>query len=130
MEWKYTCPKCGCNLDPGEPCDCEAENASEAERKVLTMDDWRAAGDFTGFAKPDDPVEDAIVEEFVGCVPPTTCTGKLVQSGEAYDMRYDAKHDRWRSTYITFARRAGRWYYCGCCFAGETAEVQKPVKYA
>ena len=94
------------------------------------MADWSAAGDFTSFARPGDPVEDDIVDEFVGCVPPTICRGNLVQSGEAYDIRYDAKSDRWKSTYITFARRAGRWYYCGCCFYGETVEVEKSVKYA
>ena len=48
MQWKYTCPDCGCNLDPGEPCDCKA--TGEAERKILTMADWSAAGDFTSFA--------------------------------------------------------------------------------
>lgn len=130
MQWPYTCPKCGCNLDPGEPCDCEAAPDAKAERKILTMADWNAAGDFTSFAKPGDPVEDEIVDEFIGCVPPTICRGNLVQSGEAYDIRYDAKSDRWKSTYITFARRAGRWYYCGCCFYGETVEVEKPVKCA
>ena len=23
MAYYYTCPYCGCNLDPGEDCDCE-----------------------------------------------------------------------------------------------------------
>lgn len=25
MAYFNTCPKCGCNLDPGEKCDCENE---------------------------------------------------------------------------------------------------------
>lgn len=25
MAYFYTCPKCGCSLDPGEKCDCEDE---------------------------------------------------------------------------------------------------------
>lgn len=30
MRWNYTCPVCGCNLDPGERCDCK-ENRKEAK---------------------------------------------------------------------------------------------------
>lgn len=25
MAYYRICPRCGCNLDPGEPCDCEQE---------------------------------------------------------------------------------------------------------
>lgn len=31
MAYYNTCPNCGCNLDPGEKCDCEKEKAKERE---------------------------------------------------------------------------------------------------
>ena len=34
MAYYHTCQKCGCNLDPGEKCDCEQE-AAEMERYFL-----------------------------------------------------------------------------------------------
>lgn len=35
MAYFRTCPKCGCNLDPGEQCDCEQEKL----QKIQTMQD-------------------------------------------------------------------------------------------
>lgn len=32
MAYYSECPICGCNLDPGERCDCERERAEERER--------------------------------------------------------------------------------------------------
>lgn len=31
MAYYNVCPKCGCNLDPGERCDCESVKAREKE---------------------------------------------------------------------------------------------------
>lgn len=33
MAYYNTCPNCGCNLDPGEKCDCENEKAKQQEKK-------------------------------------------------------------------------------------------------
>lgn len=33
MAYYNTCPLCGANLDPGEPCDCESESEKAKERK-------------------------------------------------------------------------------------------------
>ena len=34
MRWNYTCPVCGCNLDPGEKCmDCEEKRERKKERR-------------------------------------------------------------------------------------------------
>lgn len=33
MAYYNTCPNCGCNLDPGEKCDCENEKAREQEKR-------------------------------------------------------------------------------------------------
>lgn len=36
MAYFYSCPRCGCNLDPGEKCDCEKEkHYHEQKRKKL-----------------------------------------------------------------------------------------------
>lgn len=32
MAFYKTCPRCGANLDPGEPCDCEQEEKKMRER--------------------------------------------------------------------------------------------------
>lgn len=31
MAYFNTCPTCGCNLDPGEKCDCEEEKTQNIE---------------------------------------------------------------------------------------------------
>ena len=31
MAYYNTCPNCGCNLDPGEKCDCEKEMKRQKE---------------------------------------------------------------------------------------------------
>lgn len=31
MAYYITCPNCGANLDPGEPCDCQEEGKRRAE---------------------------------------------------------------------------------------------------
>ena len=46
------------------------------------MADWYRARSFDKAAIPGDAVEDAIVEEFVNCLPPTTYRKSLVQCGE------------------------------------------------
>lgn len=35
MAYYHVCPKCGCNLDPGEKCDCESE---KSKREHFYMD--------------------------------------------------------------------------------------------
>ena len=32
MAFYDTCPICGANLDPGEPCDCQEEKEQETEK--------------------------------------------------------------------------------------------------
>lgn len=38
MPYWRECPKCGCHLDPGEVCDCEAEKVDKPQaREVKTI---------------------------------------------------------------------------------------------
>lgn len=36
MSFYRTCPDCGANLDPGEPCDCQAQKEQE-KGKIQNM---------------------------------------------------------------------------------------------
>lgn len=38
MAYYNTCPKCGANLDPGEPCDCEVEEKSDYTMQNVKTD--------------------------------------------------------------------------------------------
>lgn len=38
MAYYRICPRCGCNLDPGEQCDCEEEEKREQERREKMFD--------------------------------------------------------------------------------------------
>lgn len=37
MAFYRVCPRCGANLDPGEPCDCEQEEKRMRERFTQNM---------------------------------------------------------------------------------------------
>lgn len=91
----------------------------------MTVNDWRAAGDFDKAAKPGDLVDEEIVQEFVNVLPPTTLRSNLVQAGEPYSHHFDPETERWRCTYTTFAKVDGEWVYCGNCFVGKTEEPPK-----
>lgn len=117
MAWNYRCPECGATLDPGERCeDC----AKREDLRMITMEEWESAGSFDLCASPGDAVEEAIVDEFMNCVPPATLRRDLMQCGEPHDSRQDQKTGRHRLTYTTFEKRDGIWYYCGNCFIGCT----------
>ena len=91
----------------------------------MTMADWQRAGSFERAAKPGDTVEDAVVEEFINCLPPRICTANLVQCGEPHGIAKDPRDGRTKLTYTTFSRGAGLWRYCGYCFTGEKIEPSK-----
>lgn len=97
-------------------------------RKFVTMKDWEAARDFDQAAKPGDIVEEAIVWEFLNCLPPVVNWSHLMQCGEPHSHELDPATGRWRATYATFHRTADGWVYCGNCFAGETTEPAKKKK--
>ena len=86
------------------------------------MADWYRARSFEKAATPGDAVEDAIVEEFINCLPPRTYRKSLVQCGEPYSFAKDPRDGTTKATYCTFHREDGIWYYCGNCFAGEYVE--------
>lgn len=116
------CPYCGAALDFGERCDCQRE---EPPKPAVTMKNWEAAESFDRCAKPGDTVEEAIVDEFLNCVPPATYRADLVQCGEPASHREDPRNGKWRPTFATFSKQGKVWHYCGNCFAGDTVEPDK-----
>lgn len=118
MPYWNECPRCGAKLDPGERCDCQETPAG----RVVTMEDWNAAGSLEKCMEPGDLVEESIVDAIVNDLPPATLTRDLVQGGEPYSHAVDPRTERWRPTFLTFSRDAGQWTFRGYCFRGETVE--------
>ena len=118
MPYWNECPRCGAKLDPGERCDC----LEAPPRKIVTMEDWEAAGSLYKAAKPGDVVEDKIVNSVVDSLPPATLEAHLVQCGEPYCHTEDPRSRICRPTFLTFKKTREGWVFCGCCFMGETRE--------
>lgn len=86
------------------------------ERIVFDTDDFDFSKVIIG-----DYVSEQVVNDFMDMLPPLTLTSALMQVGEPYAQRYDAKNSRYRSTFTTFKRVSETvWEYCGDCFAGES----------
>lgn len=81
-------------------------------------------GEFdTSTAKIGDYVSQAVVDDFMDCMPPACMSSRCSQLGEPYSMRKDPDTGNYRNTYLTFTRIApGVWMYCGNCFRGEITE--------
>lgn len=75
---------------------------------------------FTDVARPEDFVEEAIVDYFLGCVPPATHRANLIQCGEPYSSNWNEKTQRHEATYISFSFDDSVWKYSGTCFLGQT----------
>lgn len=48
MAYYNVCPHCGCNLDPGEKCDCESIKAREQETSRAFYSQFLRANDSNG----------------------------------------------------------------------------------
>lgn len=118
------CPNCGAHLDPGETCDCKAK-AETAPVKIKTVEDIAGARSFENIVNPGDAVAEEIVYDFLCDLPPTTNRADLMQTGEPSDHRMDPRFGLVRSTYLTFQRRDGQWYFCGRCFEGDSESADK-----
>lgn len=91
-------------------------------KPVLDTDEF-----YYSVAKPGDYVTQAVVDEAINCLPPVCMRSDCSQMGEPYDTKLDDRSGKWRNTYATFRKVAGKWpngiwEYCGHCFCGETEE--------
>lgn len=81
-----------------------------------------------------DYVTQEVVDDFMDLLPPACMSANCSQIGEPYSHRQDPDTGRWRATYATFKRVAGKyphciWQYCGNCFRGENVERGKDPVY-
>lgn len=90
-------------------------------KKTITEKMLEGSDSFTAVVKPGDIVEEKIVYNFLGCVPPATHRSNLVQCGEPYSSAWDERKQEYRATFITFSLIGSEWQYSGTCFLGETA---------
>lgn len=77
-----------------------------------------------------DYVNQEVVDDCMGVVPPVCMSSRCSQTGEPYSYRQYPNTGKWRSTYSTFKCVAGTypdgiWEYCGHCFRGETEDRGK-----
>lgn len=91
-----------------------------SETKIITEVMLANSSSFTDIVKPGDYIEEKIVDDFLGCVPPATHRCNLIQCGEPYSSVWDDEKQKYRATWLTFALDSSGWKYCGTCFIGET----------
>lgn len=87
-------------------------------KRILNADYWtyeRPVGSL---------VEEKIVMDLADCVPPTTFSNWLIQSGEPHDHKEEGP------TFATFLK-VGKdiWEWRGYCFKGKTEESGTPIPY-
>lgn len=104
------------------------ELSTMAPKATVTRAVWGEKGfrweDHTG-----DAVEEDIVDEIVNSLPPASLRANYVQCGEAWSHEYDPEKQRWRPTFLTFAKIAGGIWIClGNCFHGAIAEPKNRRK--
>jgi len=89
--------------------------------KGKTYDEWTDSGavDFDAYVGVGDEVDEAIVDNFLGMLPPSYHTAKLVQMGEPHEYLPN-ENGKFCPTYMTFERTDNKWYFRGYCFYGET----------
>ena len=100
-----------------------------AHYPIKTYAGWSESGidNFDDYCKPGDEVDAEMADYFLNVVPPSGHGAYtfqnhrvyLIQCGEPYDDVRD-ENGHYRSTFITFERRDGKWFYSGMCYAGET----------
>ncbi|MCL2853337.1 MAG: hypothetical protein FWE20_09975 [Defluviitaleaceae bacterium] len=91
-----------------------------ADIKIITEAMLENVSSFTDAVKPGDYVDEKIVDNFLGCVPPATHRANLIQCGEPYSSDWDEEKQQYMATYFTFSFDGSLWKYCGTCFLGKT----------
>ena len=88
--------------------------------KIFTQEMLENTESFTEAVEPGAYVEEAVVNNFLNCVPPATHRNNLIQCGEPYSSAWCEDKQKYRATYITFSLSGLIWRYSGTCFMGET----------
>ena len=95
------------------------------EERIFTEEDFN-----TETARVGDLVAEAVVDNFMNCIPPVSYSAACSQMGEPHSQKQDEKTGAWRPTFLTFRRVWGEvWEYRGYCFRGETEERGREMAY-
>lgn len=94
-----------------------------------SMASWRESGlnHFEDYFRPGDIVTDDVIEHYINIYPPLAMRSDFVQAGEPYNCERNYDTGSFQSTYITFSRYQGNWWFSGFCFVNET--VNRVVDY-
>ena len=90
-----------------------------------TLDEWKKSTDeiFADFCKPEDIVDQSIVNYFINSLPPICLGENFVQAGGVYVNTLDKEDNLFKPTYTTFEKEDGKWVYKGNCFAGKNVDM-------
>jgi len=94
-----------------------------SERKTITVEMRDNVDDFFSIVNPGDYVEESIVEDFLGLVPPASNSYGYMQYGEPYSHEWNNEKEAWQPTYITFSHERDKWVYNGHCFLGKKEDI-------
>lgn len=102
------------------------QNEIKYNGKPKTMEEWESSGitAFDDYVALGDEVDEEIVDNFLGMVPPACHTKRLMQMGEA-DQHLPNANGNYEATYMTFEKSDGQWYYRGYCFLCDTRNKKR-----
>ena len=87
---------------------------------LKTFANWQ--GDLSNYLNWGDEVDEAMMDYIIGCIPPRTMNGNMVQMGEPYDDKQ--VNGKWIPTYLTFISNGKftperKWYFAGAAVAND-----------
>jgi len=99
--------------------------------KPKTFNEWTESGaiDFDSYVGIGNEVDEAIVDNFLGLLPPACHSSHLMQMGEPNEHLPDEKGN-FLPTFMTFEKVGGKWYYRGYCFHCETRNQKRMPTFA
>ena len=102
------------------------QNEIKYNGKPKTMEEWESSGitAFDDYVALGDEVDEEIVDNYLGMVPPACHSKRLMQMGEA-DQHLPNANGSYKATYMTFEKSDGQWYYRGYCFLCDTRNKKR-----
>ena len=99
--------------------------------KPKTFNEWTESGaiDFDSYVGIGNEVDEAIIDNFLGLLPPACHSSHLMQMGEPNEHLPDEKGN-FLPTFMTFEKVGGKWYYRGYCFHCETRNQKRMPTFA
>lgn len=103
-----------------------AQSEIKYNGKPKTMEEWNSSGitEFDDYVGLGDEVDEEIVDNYLGLVPPACHTKRLVQMGDPVEHLPNA-NGRYEAVYMTFEKVDGKWYYRGYCFQCDTRNKKR-----